>query len=242
MIICKYCNSQFDNNKIYANHIRWKHKDNKRYFENMSNQLKIANDTRYGKRIEEEVICSSTKCENIIKIKYRPEKRKEKYFCSRSCANSRSFTKDTLNKISESVSKSIKEKWKDPVFSGKILNRKSRFNSKNELLISNYFKLNFQKDEWKSGGALVYKNEIIVRDLWSDKLKICFEYDGIVHFKDIYGQLERKQKKDNYLKEWCIKNNYRLIRIEDGYFIDFKQIYDLFYNNIEDIVLIGKSY
>lgn len=97
-------------------------------------------------------------------------------------------------------------------------------------------------DGWKSGGGLKFEGKRIVRDLWSDKLQICFEYDGIWHFEDILGQLEDKKIKDNLLEKWCIYNNYRLIRIDELEFINEQQIENLIYENKEPIIKIGKRY
>lgn len=94
------------------------------------------------------------------------------------------------------------------------------FTSRGEIKIREYFKNNFKEDEWTFGGCLkIDENLYISRDLYSKKLKINFEYDGIFHFKNIYGQLENKQLKDNKLEEWSIKNEWRLIRISDDIFI-----------------------
>jgi hypothetical protein len=56
------------------------------------------------------------------------------------------------------------------------------------------------------------------------------------------GQLFRKQRKDKLLEEWCIMNNYRLIRIEEGFYAGIEQIKELIYNKNEPIIKIGCSY
>jgi hypothetical protein len=78
--------------------------------------------------------------------------------------------------------------------------------------------------------------------MWSDKLKICFEYDGIWHFEDIKGQLKIKQTKDVLLEKWCIENNYRLIRIDENFYESVEQIVNLIYNNKQSVVKIGNRY
>jgi hypothetical protein len=114
--------------------------------------------------------------------------------------------------------------------------------SKNERLIVKYFKENFAADEWKSGGCLNVNDSKLVRDMWSDKLKVCFEYDGIWHFKDIHGQLESKQLKDRLLESWCIENDYRLIRIDEDSFENVNQIVDFIYNDVRKIIKHGIRY
>ena len=76
------------------------------------------------------------------------------------------------------------------------MNNNRHFTSKNEVLIRDYFINNFPEDEWTFGGSIRMNEHQMSRDLYSNKLKICFEYDGIWHFKDIHGQLEQKQLKD----------------------------------------------
>lgn len=115
--------------------------------------------------------------------------------------------------------------------------------SKNERAIVEYFKKSYPDDEWKTAGRLVLSDgSFLARDLWSDKLKVCFEYDGIWHFKDICGQLSKKQIKDKLLEEWCINNSYRLIRIDEKEYKNIKQIVDLIYKNKEQIIKIGTRY
>ena len=78
--------------------------------------------------------------------------------------------------------------------------------------------------------------------MWSDVLKVCFEYDGIWHFKDIYGQLDKKQNKDKLLELWCINNNYRLVRVDEDCYKNIQQIEELIYNSLDAIIKIGNSY
>ena len=111
-----------------------------------------------------------------------------------------------------------------------------------EYLIE-YFKNKYTEDEWVHGGALKYKGSSLIRDLYSNKLKVCVEYDGVWHFKDINGQLEEKKRKDSLLEEWCLDNNFRLIRIKEEVFYSNKELYlkyieDLIYGNSAQIVKI----
>ncbi len=171
---------------------------------------------------------------------------KEKYYCSRSCANSRenreyAKTADFRNKISSIV----KEFWTRPEYVEKVINQQSnrRYTSVGEVLIREYFKNKYTEDEWVHGGALKYKGSSLIRDLYSNKLKVCVEYDGVWHFKDINGQLEEKKRKDSLLEEWCLDNNFRLIRIKEEVFYSNKELYlkyieDLIYGNSAQIVKI----
>ena len=87
----------------------------------------------------------------------------------------------------------------------------------------------------------------ITRDLYSNKLKICFEYDGVWHFKDIHGQLESKQKKDYALEKWCKINGYRLIRISESWFTEelksnINEVVSIIYNTTDQVLKFGKEY
>lgn len=104
-----------------------------------------------------------------------------------------------------------------------------------------------ESDGWTFGGCLRHKGEGLARDLYSKSLKVCIEYDGIWHFKDIYGQLNKKKYKDLLLEEWCSINNWRLLRIdEEIYNKDKKSSIDLIvnfvYNSTENLLKVGNRY
>lgn len=91
MWTCKHCknNFEFDSLSDKANHSRWCEKNPKK--EN-TESLKLAQSLSVEKRLgpiqEFEVSCET--CSKLFMIKERAKKfpSKEKYFCSRSCANS----------------------------------------------------------------------------------------------------------------------------------------------------------
>jgi len=110
-----------------------------------------------------------------------------------------------------------------------------------------YFQENFPDDEWTFGGGIKQDGIKLTRDLYSKKLKICIEYDGIWHFKDIHGQLKNKQLKDEKLEKWCKENDYRFIRIDDEYFIQNPQLHlkllEIFaYCRDERVIKYGDKY
>jgi hypothetical protein len=116
-----------------------------------------------------------------------------------------------------------KQAWRDGRCKPWIINHgKFRFTSKGEEEIRNYFIDNFPEDEWTFGGGIKVEDKRISRDLYSNKLKVCIEYDGIWHFKDIKGQLKKKQYKDSLLEKWCIENSYKLIRIKEEVYLKDK--------------------
>ena len=248
--ICKYCTKEFNyiSGRIFSNHVRWCDKNDTngdKGVSNLSNAKIKRDENNLGKLIEFNVTCH--KCKNIFKVTERELQfpLKENYFCNRSCANYRIHSDETKNKISKSVSISIKKLWVgghyDHLLQTKI------FSSKNERLIQQYFRSKFIDDEWTFGGHIRYNSLGITRDLYSKKLKICFEYDGIWHFKDIKGQLKNKQLKDKALEEWCVENDYRLIRISETYFQEnkdtiFEELEYLFYKEKTPIIKLGSEY
>lgn len=110
IIKCNLCGEVFENKKIKANHVRWKHKDQSNFKKKISGILSKSYENKHGKIINENTTCSHINCNNSINIQYRQGKRKEKYFCSRPCANSRGkMTNETKQKISNALKKNPKE-------------------------------------------------------------------------------------------------------------------------------------
>ena len=197
--ICRDCSIEFISFQEKANHIRWYHKNNEEYFKKAKLSSIKTNERRFGKWLYEEVTCSKSSCENKVSIKYRENKKPLKSFCSRSCSNSRG---PRSQKFKEIVKIKISKKWKDGTYDNVDHTSKNRrFSSRKEREIVSYFKSAYKEDEWKSGGRLIYNGTSISRDLYSDKLRICIEYDGVWHFKDIHGQLEQKTKKGSIFRE-----------------------------------------
>jgi hypothetical protein len=242
MYVCGECKEEFGTFQAKANHVRWQHRDNSKLGEKLSKEALKTNEKRFGKYIEEDIKCEAELCNNIIHIKYRKGGIKRR-FCCKSCANTKIIHTEE-GKIRSS--NAIKEAWKNGIYYTETYQQKQstniKFSSSKEREIVKYFKAHYPQYNWKSGGNLRYKETGIGRDLYSDILKICFEYDGIWHFKDIHHQLETKRFKDKLLEEWCIENGYRLIRIDEREFIDFNQIEKLFFEDTSPIIKIGKRY
>jgi hypothetical protein len=241
--LCKDCNLEFKSFQNKANHIRWYHKSEDFYNASadiLSIKAKLSNELRFGKIIKETIDCY--KCSEQINIEFREGKRKEKYFCSRQCANSRTHSTASKHKTSLKV----KSLWESGHYDDTTANNwkklPKQFSSKREREIVEFFKNYYPEDIWKSGGQLKTDNLRLVRDLWSDKLKVCIEYDGDWHFIDIVGQLENKKQKDLALEVWCVKNAYRLIRIDSKENLSNEDIVNLVYNTYDPIIKIGNRY
>jgi len=183
-------------------------------------------DKKYGKFKNFNVICANPNCKKEFKVEEREKlfPQKEKYFCCISCANRRIHNEKTRKKIGKAISITLKEKWKDPEFAARQFKTnksittnkgKRRFTSKGEEELRKYFIEKYPTDEWTFGGHLIQDEIHLTRDLYSNILKICVEYNGIWHYKDIHGQLEEKQLKDKKLKKWCRINGYKLIIVKD---------------------------
>lgn len=226
MYKCDICNEVFDKFQQKGNHIRWFHNKIK-FSESGYKKLKSNYDLRYGKFLKFGVECFLCKKEFFVVEREKKFPTKEKYYCSISCSNTRIHSQDTKDKISKSTSITIRKLLLTDEYVKKqeLCHKKRRFNSKSEIEVRNYFMENYPNDEWTTGGGIRYNDIGVQRDLYSKKLKICVEYDGIWHFKDIHNQLKDKQLKDATLEQWCIENDYRLIRLKDELYISNKKLY-----------------
>lgn len=225
--VCRHCNQSFNmKGKVFANHVRWC-PENKTNGDKGASKIGIAIKKAEAQRhggdfLEFKVLCFV--CSNEVTIVEREHKHpvKPKYYCNRSCANKRVHSKDTKDKMSVASSRTwLSEEYRQKQADNNVSNNK-RFSSKSEVEVRDHFKSKFPEDCWTFGGALRCEDLYITRDLYSPSLKVCIEYDGIWHFKDIHGQLEDKQAKDKALELWCIKNDWRLIRIKDEIYLNNK--------------------
>lgn len=106
---CQHCNKQFNFTKTAdkANHSRWCDQNPKfqhyRSNPNLKDACDISRDKRYGKLLKFSVQCA--KCNNTFEVEERallfPSK--EKYYCSRTCANSHIVTEEHRKKTSETL-------------------------------------------------------------------------------------------------------------------------------------------
>jgi len=241
---CKYCNQTFlIEHGSFANHVRYCKKNNSYNHKKCLNKLKNKAEERYGKIKTFTVICF--RCGTLFQVSEKEKlfPQKEKYFCNKSCSNSgreTSWSEKSKKDLSKKMSPIIKKLWQNKEYSKKVLQNNFYFTSKGEREVRDYFMINFPDDNWTFGGIITFDDIKIVRDLYSNKLKICIEYDGIWHFDNIKDQLLYKHKQDIALEKWCIQNKYRLIRIdEDLYYKDkeyyMKQLYEEVYNSSNQI-------
>ena len=242
MNICSICQKEFDTINKLNGHMSL-HSDKFLYYLSAYNKL-----DRTLERIEITKNCKKCSKEFVVVRTVKKDGSQhipagEKRFCCASCANSRKNREKMTEEVRNKISASMKKVWtKSEYIKNQSDKNKFFLSSKRELEIVEYFQKMFPEDEWKTQAPIIVENVTIMRDLWSDKLKICFEYDGILHFSDIFGQLNSKLKKDSLLEKWCSENNYRLVRIDDLSNLDFEQIEKLLYENREAVLKIGPRF
>jgi hypothetical protein len=104
MYLCKECNFLTENGKIWANHIRWKHKKepfSKEGYERLRQSAMSKHITK---------ILSCEGCGNIFELTLTEAswRKKKHLFCSRSCANKREMNEKTKQKIKDAYENRIK--------------------------------------------------------------------------------------------------------------------------------------
>lgn len=215
--VCEICALSFDKWQQKANHVRWEHTNNAEYAKKVIKQKA----TQFGEFRDYLVSCSREDCLKQFTVRERDKKypSKEKYYCSRSCANARVFSKESK----ANISKAVRRKWKNGDYDhlAEDVIRRKIFSSKGERELRLYFTRKYPHFSFTFGR--IAKNLNV--DIVSHILKIIIEYDGVWHFKDIQGQLESKQKKDTELEEWCIKFGYKLIRIKEEIYLSNKKFW-----------------
>lgn len=101
--ICEECDLTFENVKIKANHVRWNHRDNSKFYENIITSNKKSITLRLGEIKPHTVGCD--RCGKIFTVNEREFKfpSKNKYFCSKLCSSRYSQSFVDVNKISTSL-------------------------------------------------------------------------------------------------------------------------------------------
>ena len=107
---CPYCDEIISGkHSLFANHIRWcKHNPNHEHI--ISNSVKsgrLIRTNKYGEFKDFEVICYVCHKKFIVHEREKLFPSKQRYYCSRSCANTRKHNNETKKKISESIKKTI---------------------------------------------------------------------------------------------------------------------------------------
>jgi very-short-patch-repair endonuclease len=110
------------------------------------------------------------------------------------------------------VSDKTKSAWDSGKYDELMNSGRKWFNSKGEIELREYLKVTLPEYKFTTGMLTGAGSN---PDIWSKEYKVVVEYDGAWHFKDIKSQLADKQAKDKRLEDWCVKNNWRCIRIKE---------------------------
>lgn len=250
--ICPVCDKDLSGMRItdVGNHIKWckfKHNPDNTY----SQAMKKANVIRFGAFASYKVTCN--KCGTEFEVRQREHlfPKKEKYFCSRSCANSRSnlsqsWTQQKKEKAKVQARVNMKKLWQNEQYAKRCL---SIFTSKGQRLIRDTIIQKHSNDNWTWGSLnKKYKELVFHPDMFSHKLKIVFQYDGIYHFKTIYRNqdLQKSKLKQKVLQQWCIQNGYKLLRISESWFHsigkDVSIVQNILYSLENPVTKLGAEY
>ena len=106
--ICKYCGKLFKNieGRVFSNHVRWcdkNPKDKTEYFRNIKEKLNQNIVNRFGELKTFKVTCFKCGKEFEVQEREKTFPKREKYFCSKSCANSHIKSKESKEKISKGL-------------------------------------------------------------------------------------------------------------------------------------------
>ena len=96
---CNECDFETDNGKIMSNHKRWKHK-NISFSEEGLLQIKETSSKRFGKK-ERNFVCQKCGKEFVKIMTENTFLETKKFFCSRSCANSRDWNEEKRKRHSK---------------------------------------------------------------------------------------------------------------------------------------------
>lgn len=218
-LICNRCKIKFD--KPHNEYNRQMKRGKSIFYCSHSCAALVTNEWKRNKPLIKMCPCCNGKFETSTS-------KKSKTYCSRSCASKVSRNKSRItDAFRKQQSERALKSWSNPDYIKNNLKNigKRRFTSKGEEEIKKHFKEKYKNDNWTCGCRAFIDNVRLNIDLYSDKLNVCIEYDGVWHFKDINGQLEDKQRKDLLLEKWCNENNFRLIRIKEDIYKQDKKFW-----------------
>lgn len=108
---CEYCDKDFTNGRSKSSHIKWNHSKNSILYKEQNKVLiRLANIKKFGEKKNFVVKCVKCETEIIIIEFEKVFPSKEKYYCSRKCANSRNHSEKTKGAIRDSLLKNRESK------------------------------------------------------------------------------------------------------------------------------------
>lgn len=208
---CKQCDAVFDKFQALASHVKYVHgKTQVQYTAIARDGVLKRLDLLYGEYKEFTVSCATCGTEFTVCEREKQHPKKSKYYCNRSCANTRHQTENSKSKISSSV----KTAWQN----GKFDN--VDFTTPRRSSVAEREIRQILKDRYGASDVLAHriKQYYDIRravDLSIPKFNAVIEYDGIFHFQEIYeGSFERVHYKDVLQNKYCAENGIKLIRIK----------------------------
>lgn len=134
------------------------------------------------------------------------------------CESPIPFSKNRLSfcDLSCSTSHNNKLLWKNIDESHPWKKRRAVWRSAGEKDLFEYIKNNHSGD-WSHSKKFYIEDRQIVVDIFSKELNTIIEYDGRIHFVPYYGEkrLKEVQDRDLILKNYCLDNKIKLIRINE---------------------------
>lgn len=243
--ICEECGQEFESHSLKANHIRWKHRNQDKFIEKISDIKKEFYENKLGEFKDFKVVCKNCDEEFIVKEREFKFPMKDKYFCCVSCANtySSSFKQPLSEEKRKIISDKIKEFWKNPEYAKKRMNNK--FSSKGERELRGILKERYGNKMVSSHRNVELDGIKKAVDLTLREKNVIIEYDGIWHFDSkIYERMGTPEKyketieKDKMVKQYCKINNIRLLRVSDNV---YQKNRNLALTNIIDFIESDKT-
>lgn len=115
----------------------------------------------------------------------------------------------------------------------------SRTSSKGERQLREALKIEFGDKEVLAHRHFKIGDDLLKSvDMFLPKYNLIIEYDGEYHFRNIYGNFELIVMKDKLLENWCLTNNYRLIRIDEN---TYKQDKEKYINVLIEKIRLGNE-
>lgn len=183
-------------------------------------------------KIEHTVFCNNcNKLSIILETEKAFLKRNGIFYCSKQCKPKikRVISEETKAKQKEGFRKYIDSLSAQEYKEKFSKNKSSLFfkSSKGETLLLNLLQERYPEYEFLAEDMVKHNGSFLSIDIYSKVKNLYIEYDGVWHFTDIRGQLERKQRKEALLADYCKINNIRLLRVTDH---NYKKETELFEN------------
>jgi hypothetical protein len=133
---CKHCNKEFNDieGRVFSNHVKWCNESPTRHIQTNSKQLLAFYDKSKGQYKDFNVKCHKCKKDFIVNERESKFPSKVKYYCNRSCANSRKITDEHKKKTSDSMLKTKTTKHTKCKNCNKLFEYNRRIYCSNECL------------------------------------------------------------------------------------------------------------